>query len=136
MDRPMSFILWIITVVRMAIVIILASIGIITILATGFRMVFQPLQGDFIRIAIWMAKPLGVAIILLAAAYLISKTLTRSQKFIIATIVFLISGMVLYSAVSGMDWTASLQAQYPTIIGPPVNVAKQVNTLLQNVTGI
>jgi len=132
----MSLVLWIVTVLRVAIAVLLASLGISTILATAFRMVYHPLQRDFSGIVIWMAKPLAVAVILLVLAYLISQTLTKFQKFIIVTLVFLISVMSLYSLVSGMDWTASLQAQSPGVLSAPIDILKQITTMLQGVTGV
>ncbi len=131
----MSLVIWIITLVRAAIAVILASLGISTVLATAFRNVFHPLQGTFPGNATWMAKPLGVAFLLLALAFLISRTLTKFQKFIIVTIVFLISVMSLYSLVSGMDWTASLQAQGPGFLSAPIDFLKQVTTTLQAAAG-
>jgi hypothetical protein len=136
MNWFMSLVLWIVTLVRVAIAVLLASLGMSTILATAFRMVYHPMQGDFSAIVLWMAKPLAVALILLALAYLISRTLTKFQKFIIVTVVFLISVMSLYSLVSGMDWTASLQAQSPGVMGAPINMLKQITTTLQGVTGV
>jgi len=136
MNRSMSLVLWIITLLRGAIAVLLASLGISIILATAFRMVYHPLQGDFASIVIWMATPLAVAIILLVLAYLISTTLTKFQKFIIVSLVFLISVMSLYSLVSGMDWTASLQAQSPGVLGPPIDMLKQITATLQGVIGV
>jgi hypothetical protein len=132
----MSLVIWIITVVRAAIAVLLYSLGITTVLATAFRNVYHPLQGSFPGSAAWMAKPLAVAFVLLALAYLVSRTLTKFQKFIIVTIVFLISVMSLYSLVSGMDWTASLQAQSPGIFGTPIDMLKQITAMLQGVTGV
>ena len=132
----MSLIIWIVSLVRAAIAVLLASLGISTVLATAFRNVYHPLQGTFPGSAAWMAKPLAVAFILLALAYLISRTLTKFQKFIIVTIVFLISVMSLYSLVSGMDWTASLQAQSPGFLSAPIDILKQIPALLQGVTGV
>jgi hypothetical protein len=132
----MSLVVWIVSLVRAAIAVLLASLGISTVLATAFRNVYHPLQGTFPGSAAWMAKPLAVAFILLALAYLISRTLTKFQKFIIVTIVFLISVMSLYSLVSGMDWTASLQAQGPGALSAPIDILKQIPALLQSVTGV
>ena len=132
----MSLVIWILTVVRMVLTVLLGSLGISTILATAFRNVYNPLQGEVSSSVTWMAKPLGVAVLLLALAFLISNTLTKFQKFIIVTLVFVISVMSLYSLVSGMDWTASLQAQGPGVIGPPIDMLKQVMTMLQSVTGV
>jgi hypothetical protein len=132
----MSLVVWIVSLVRAAIAVLLASLGISTVLATAFRNVYHPLQGTFPGSAAWMAKPLAVAFILLALAYLISRTLTKFQKFIIVTIVFLISVMSLYSLVSGMDWTASLQAQGPGFLSAPIDMLKQVAAMLQSVTGV
>jgi len=132
----MSLVVWIITLVRIAIAVLLGSLGISTILATAFRNVYHPLQGEFSSSVTWMAKPLAVALILLALAYLISNTLTKFQKFIIVTLVFVISVMSLYSLVSGMDWTASLQAQSPGVVGIPIDMLKQIPALLQGVTGV
>ena len=132
----MSLVVWIVTMVRIAIAVLLGSLGISTILATAFRNVYHPLQGDFSSSVTWMAKPLAVALILLAFAYLISNTLTKFQKFIIVTLVFVISVMSLYSLVSGMDWTASLQAQSPGVVGIPIDMLKQVTAMLQSVTGV
>jgi hypothetical protein len=136
MGRFMSVILWIILLVRAAIAILLATLGITTLLATGFHVVFQPPSADFTGIGIWMAKPLAIGIILLVIAYLVSRTLTRFQKFIIVTIVFLLSAMSLYSLVSGMNWTASLQAQEPGIFDPPLNALKQINIMIRDLTGL
>jgi hypothetical protein len=136
MNWFMSLVLWIVTLVRATIAVLLASLGISTILATAFHIVYHPLQGDFPGILIWMAKPLAVAIILLVLAYLISRTLTKFQKFVIVTLVFLISVMSLYSLVSGMDWTASLQAQSPGVLGAPIDMLKQIPAMLQGVTGV
>ena len=132
----MSLVVWIVTMVRIAIAVLLGSLGISTILATAFRNVYHPLQGEFSSSVTWMAKPLAVALILLALAYLISNTLTKFQKFIIVTLVFVISVMSLYSLVSGMDWTASLQAQSPGVVGIPIDMLKQIPALLQGVTGV
>ena len=132
----MSLVVWIVTMVRIAIAVLLGSLGISTILATAFRNVYHPLQGDFSSSFTWMAKPLAVALILLALAYLISNTLTKFQKFIIVTLVFVISVMSLYSLVSGMDWTASLQAQSPGVVGIPIDMLKQVTAMLQGLTGV
>ncbi len=136
MGRFMSVILWIILILRVAIAILLASLGISSILAMGYRMVFQPPQGDLLTIGIWMAKPLAIGIILLVLTYWGSNTLTRFQKFIIVTIVFLVSAMSLYSLASGMDWTAPLQAQSPGVMGIPIDMLKQVTAMLQSVTGV
>jgi len=132
----MSLVVWIVTLVRIAIAVLLGSLGISTILATAFRNVYSPLQGNFSSSVAWMAKPLAVALILLALAYLISNTLTKFQKFIIVTLVFVISVMSLYSLVSGMDWTASLQAQSPGVVGIPIDMLKQVTAMLQGLTGV
>ena len=132
----MSLVVWIVSLVRAAIAVLLASLGISTVLATAFRNVYHPLQGTFPGSAAWMAKPLAVAFILLALAYLISNTLTKFQKFIIVTLVFVISVMSLYSLVSGMDWTASLQAQSPGVVGIPIDMLKQVTAMLQGLTGV
>ncbi len=132
----MSLVIWIITIVRIAIAVLLGSLGISTILATAFRNVYYPLQGEFSSSVTWMAKPLAVALILLALAYLISNTLTKFQKFIIVTLVFVISVMSLYTLVSGMDWTASLQAQGPGVVGIPIDMLKQVTAMLQGLTGV
>jgi hypothetical protein len=132
----MSLVVWIVTLVRIAIAVLLGSLGISTILATAFRNVYYPLQGNFSSSFAWMAKPLAVALILLALAFLISRTLTKFQKFIIVTLVFVLSVMSLYSLVSGMDWTASLQAQGPGALSAPIDILKQIPALLQGVTGI
>ena len=132
----MSLVVWIVTMVRIAIAVILGSLGISTILATAFRNVYHPLQGNFSSSFTWMAKPLAVALILLALAYLISITLTKFQKFIIVTLVFVLSVMSLYSLVSGMDWTASLQAQGPGFLSAPIDFLKQVTTTLQAAAGV
>jgi hypothetical protein len=132
----MSLVVWIVTLVRIAIAVLLGSLGISTILATAFRNVYHPLQGDFSSSFTWMAKPLAVALILLALAYLISNTLTKFQKFIIVTLVFVLSVMSLYSLVSGMDWTASLQAQGPGFLSAPIDFLKQVTTTLQAAAGV
>jgi hypothetical protein len=136
MGRFMSVILWIILILRIAIAILLASLGISTILAMGYRMVFQPPQGDLLTIGIWMAKPLAMGIILLVLTYWVSNTLTRFQKFTIVTIVFLISAMSLYSLASGMDWTASLQVQNPGIFSLLLNVLNQINTMVRGAVGL
>jgi hypothetical protein len=136
MARLISFVLWIVILLRIAIAVLLASLGISIILAAAFRMVYHPLQGNFSSIVIWMAIQLAVTIILLVLAYLISKTLTRFQKFIIVALVFLISVMSIYSLVSGVDWTASLQAQYPGVFGPPIDVLKRINNMSRVVTGV
>lgn len=132
----MSWVIGIITVVRIVIAAILGSLGISTILATAFRNVYTPLQGVVSSSVGWMAKPLAVAFVLLALAYLISRTLTKFQKFIIVTLVFVLSVMSLYSLVSGMDWTASLQAQSPGVVGIPIDMLKQVTAMLQGLTGV
>ena len=132
----MSLVVWIVSLVRAAIAVLLASLGISTVLATAFRNVYHPLQGTFPGSAAWMAKPLAVAFILLALAYLISNTLTKFQKFIIVTLVFVLSVMSLYSLVSGMDWTASLQAQGPGFLSAPIDFLKQVTTTLQAAAGV
>ena len=136
MARLISFVLWIVIFLRITIAVFLASIGISTIFATGFRMIFQPPQGDFASIVIWMVKPLAVGIILLVIAFWVSKSLTRLQKFIVVTIIFLISVMSLYSLISGMDWTAWLQAQNPAVFSAPIDMLKQITTMLQGVTGV
>ena len=132
----MSLVVWIVTLVRIAIAVLLGSLGISTILATAFRNVYNPLQGEVSSSVTWMAKPLGVAVLLLALTFLISNTLTKFQKFIIVTLVFVISVMSLYSLVSGMDWTASLQAQSPGVVGIPIDMLKQVAAMLQGLTGV
>lgn len=132
----MSLVVWIVTLVRMVLTVLLGSLGISTILATAFRNVYHPLQGDFSSSVTWMAKPLAVALILLALAFLISNTLTKFQKFIIVTLVFVLSVMSLYSLVSGMDWTASLQAQGPGFLSAPIDFLKQVTTTLQAAAGV
>jgi uncharacterized membrane protein len=132
----MSLVIWILTVVRIAIAAILGSLGISTILATAFRSVYAPLQGEVSSSVGWMAKPLAVAFLMLALAFLISRTLTKFQKFIIVTIVFVISVMSMYSLVSGMDWTASLQAQGPGFLSAPIDYLKQVTTTVQAAAGV
>ena len=132
----MSLVVWIVTLVRMVLTVFLGSLGVSTILATAFRNVYNPLQGEVSSSVTWMAKPLGVAVLLLALAFLISNTLTKFQKFIIVTLVFVISVMSLYSLVSGMDWTASLQAQGPGFLSAPIDMLKQIPALLQGVTGV
>lgn len=136
MARVVSLVLWIVILLRIAIAVLLASLGISIILAAAFRIIYHPLQGNVSSIVIWMAQPLAVTIILLVLAYLISKTLTRFQKFIIVTLVFLISVMSIYSLVSGVDWTASLLAQNPAVFGPPIDMLKQVNNLSRVVIGV
>jgi hypothetical protein len=132
----MEGVLFLIVLVRAAIAIIFATVGITTLLATGFHVVFQPPSADFTGIGLWMAKPLAVGIILLVIAFLITRSLTKFQKFIIVTIVFVLSAMSLYSLVSGMNWTASLQAQEPGIFDPPMNALKWFNDMIRDLAGL
>lgn len=132
----MSFVIWIVTTVRIALAAILGILGITTVLAVAFRSVYLPLQGEVSSSVAWMVKPLAVAFILLACAYLISRSLTKFQKFIVVTIVFVISVMSVYSMVSGMDWTVTLQAQSGGALTGPIDRLKQVNTMLQSAAGV
>jgi MFS superfamily sulfate permease-like transporter len=136
MGRFMEVILWVILLVRAAIAVLLATMGITTLLATGFHVVFQPPSADFTGTGLWMVKPLAIGIILLVVAYLVSRTFTKFQKFIVVTIVFVLSAMSLYSLVSGMNWTASLQAQEPGIFDPPLTALKQINDMIRDLAGL
>ncbi|MCX6691676.1 MAG: hypothetical protein NTW33_06385 [Methanoregula sp.] len=136
MGFVISLIIWMLTFLRVVIAILLASLGISTLLASISRLLFEPSSAPLLAILLWFVKPLIIGIILIVVAYWISKTLTRFQKSVIIFFVFIISIVLFILLVSGMGWFTSSVANDISVIAAPVNTMNEINNMSRVLTGV
>ncbi|MCX6685893.1 MAG: hypothetical protein NTV10_04515 [Methanoregula sp.] len=125
-----------VTLLRIAIAVILGSLGISSILASLSRFFFEPSNADLVTLLIWVAKPLAVGVLFLAIAYWVSITLTRYQKVIILVLVFVLSIILFLMLVSGMSWFSESLALDPSLFGGPMNALQEINNMSRMATGL
>ena len=136
MGFVVSLTIWMLTFLRVVIAILLASLGISTLLASISRLLFEPSSAPLLAILLWFVKPLIIGIILIVVAYWISKTLTRLQKGVIIFFVFIISIVLFILLVSEMGWFTSSVANDISVIAAPVNTMNEINNMSRVLTGV
>ena len=136
MGFVVSLIIWMLTFLRVVIAIILASLGISTLLAALSRLLFEPSSADLLAILLWFVKPLIFGILLLVVAYWISKTLSQLQKGVIIVLVCVISIILFILLVSGMSWFTSSLTNDISVIAAPVNTLNDINNMSRVLTGV
>ena len=136
MGFVVSLIIWMLTFLRMVIAILLASLGISTLLASIFRLLFEPSSADLLAILLWFVKPFIFGILLLVVAYWISKTLSQLQKGVIIVLVCVISIVLFILLVSGMSWFTSSLTNDISVIAAPVNILNDINNMSRSITGV
>ena len=136
MGFVVSLIIWMLTFLRVVIAIILASLGISTLLAALSRLLFEPSSADLLAILLWFVKPFIFGILLLVVAYWISKTLSQLQKGVIIVLVCVISIILFILLVSGMSWFTSSLTNDISVIAAPVNTLNDINNMSRVLTGV
>ena len=130
-----SSIIWMLTFLRVVFAILLASLGISTLLASTSRLLFEPSSADVMAVVLWFARPLIIGIVLIVVAYWISKTLSRFQKLIIIFFVFILSIILFITLVSGMGWFTNSMANNIAVISAPTNTLNDINNMSRVLTG-
>ena len=136
MGFVVSLIIWMLTFLRMVIAILLASLGISTLLASIFRLLFEPSSADLLANLLWFVRPLIFGFTLLVVANWISKTLSRLQNGVIIVLVCVISIILFILLVSGMSWFTSSLTNDISVIAAPVNILNDINNMSRSITGV
>jgi hypothetical protein len=131
-----SFIIRLITFLRIVIAVIFGSLGISSILASISRFFFEPSTADLVTLLIWIAQPLAVGALFIAVAYWVSITLSKMQKVLVLVLVFIMSILLFLMLVGGMSWFSESLSIDTSVFDAPVNALNEINNMSRVLTGV